>query len=447
MVRAATTVTPDGSAEHEAATHWYAQKLGLELATAAGAWVTTTDGRTYLDCLTGEGAMTLGHQHPTVVAALKAAIDAGVPWLPGGFPTPIRSEFLGTLLATLPEFRTGGKVQFCSSGSDAIDAAITLSKIATGERGVLCFRGAHHGMGHAARSVTGWTEPKRRVPGLMPDVHFLDFPDPVRDPFGRGGDASAEASADHLADLLGDSDSGLPPIACMLVEVVQGDGGHRPAPDGWLRRLRELTREFGIPLVVDEALTGMGRTGTMWAFQRAGIVPDAVVLAKALGGGLPLAAVVYQAELDQWGPGAYDGTFAGFQLGMVTGTAALRHTVEERLPTHAAAAGERLTAGLRALQADHACLGDVRGRGLMVGVDIVDPARPTEPTGRLSTAEPLAAALQAACLEQGLLVPRGGRDDSLLRFLPPLTVTAEEVDTIVNRVGMALATVKAELAR
>jgi diaminobutyrate-2-oxoglutarate transaminase len=438
---------PNSVAPHEAGTVWYARNLGLEPVLAEGVWVTTADGRQFLDCLAAAGTMTLGHNHPDVTEAAIAFLKSGQPLQTLDFPTPIRRAFVDELLATLPEpFQTDGRVLLCSpSGNDAIEAAIKCCKTFTGRWVVLAFTGGYHGMGHATLALNGWVEPKARLGGLVPYVYHLPFPDGFRDPFGLGLGAkrSAETSANYIDWLLRDSDSGIPPAAAMLVEVVQGEGGQRPAPHWWLRRIRELTEQHGIPLIVDEVQTGMGRTGDLWAFQQAGIVPDVIVTAKGIGGGLPLAVVVYRGELDRWGPGAHGGTFEGNQLAMATGTAALRYTIKEQLPAHAAVMGERLMARLSRLQAAHPMIGEVRGRGLMVGIDIVDPAHPRDHDGRASTAEDLARRLQIACLDEGLIVDVGGQDCTVIRLLPPLIITEEQVDLIVDRVAAALERVKA----
>jgi diaminobutyrate-2-oxoglutarate transaminase len=213
--------------------------------------------------------------------------------------------------------------------------------------------------------------------------------------------------------------------------------------------VRALTAERGVPLVLDEVQTGLGRTGRLFAFEHSGAVPDVLVLSKAIGGGLPLALVVYRGGLDRWAPGAHAGTFRGNQLAMVAGLATLRVLLAEDLPAHAAAMGARLLTGLRALQAAHPCLGDVRGRGLMLGAEVVDPeadpacdadpAYDADPGPGTPPAAPhLARRLQAACLARGLIVELGGRHGAVVRFLPPLIITPAQVDAVLSRFADAL---------
>src|SRR5262249_15373466 len=210
-----------------------------------------------------------------------------------------------------------------------------------------------------------------------------------------------------------------------------------PAPDDWVRELRRITRGHNIPMIVDEIQTGWGRTGKLYAFQHADITPDILVLSKAIGGGLPLAVLLYDEALDTWAPAAHTGTFRGNQLAMAAGLATLRFLTEESLAEHAEAIGSRLMRHLQELQGAHACVGDVRGRGLMLGVEIVHPDPGTQ--GNPPPAHGiLAREIQAQCLRLGLILEVGGRFGSVIRFLPPLIITAEEVDEVAELFAAAV---------
>jgi diaminobutyrate-2-oxoglutarate transaminase len=217
---------------------------------------------------------------------------------------------------------------------------------------------------------------------------------------------------------------------------VQGEGGVVPASDRWLRGLRRVTRAASVPLILDEIQTGLGRTGRFFAFQHADIVPDVIVLSKAIGGGLPIAVVIYDESLDRWKPGAHAGTFRGNQLAMAAGSATIQLIRSERLDQRAERMGQRLRNHLLELQRRHAFIGDVRGRGLMLGMEIVDPSGTPGPTGAGLAAGPrpthgrLASALQLACIRRGLIVELGGRDGSTMRFLPPLIISEQEIDHV-----------------
>jgi diaminobutyrate-2-oxoglutarate transaminase len=224
----------------------------------------------------------------------------------------------------------------------------------------------------------------------------------------------------------------------MIVEAVQGEGGTIPAPDSWLREMRRITAAQGVPLIVDEVQTGVGRTGAFWAVEHSGIVPDVMVMSKAIGGSMPLAAIVYRGELDGWAPGAHTGTFRGNQLAMAAGAATLRHVVAEDLAQRAGELGVRMMAELRRLQRQQRCIGDVRGRGLMIGVEIVEPYAAPDALGARPAAPALARAIRSECLERGLIVELGGRRDAVVRLLPPLIITDEQVSDVLDRLADAV---------
>ena len=393
------------------------------------------EGREYFDCLAGAGALALGHNHPVVTEAIRNALDAEVPFQTLDLPTPLKDRFIDELFATLPaDFAAEAKIQFCGpSGADAIEAALKLVKTATGRRSLLCFHGSYHGMTSGALSLTGDIAAKAAITGLLPEVHFLPYPSDYRCPFGIGGEAGRQASAHYIETMLDNPNSGVSAPAAMILEVVQGEGGINPAPDEWLRKIRDITRRRGIPLVVDEVQTGLGRTGSLFAFQRAGVKPDVVVLSKAIGGGLPLAVIVYHRDLDVWKPGAHAGTFRGNQLGFAAGAATIRHIRVNGLDQHAEDMGNRLMRALTRIAAAAPSLGNVRGRGLMIGVEVIDPDGERRGSGPPPCCPEMARRIQRNCLRRGLIVELAGRSGSVVRFLPPLIVTSDQIGEIASR--------------
>ncbi|MFE7330751.1 diaminobutyrate--2-oxoglutarate transaminase family protein [Streptomyces sp. NPDC057565] len=422
----------------ESAARTYARSLPIVPVRARGLTIEGADGRRYLDCLSGAGTLALGHNHPVVLEAIKKVIDSGAPLHVLDLATPVKDAFTTELFATLPrQFADNARIQFCGpAGTDAVEAAFKLVRAATGRSGLLAFTGAYHGMTEGALAASGGAEDVR--------VTRLPFPLQYRCPFGIGGERGADIAARWTESLLDDPKGGVPAPAGMILEPVQGEGGVNPAPDGWMRRMREITASRSIPLIADEVQTGVGRTGALWAVEHSGITPDVMVLSKAIGGSLPLAVIIYRSELDTWQPGAHAGTFRGNQLAMAAGTATLAYVREHRLAEHASSLGARMLARLRTLATDHSCIGDVRGRGLMIGVELVDPesAPLTCGTGGATEAPPdpvLAAAVQQECLRRGLIVELGGRHSSVVRLLPPLTLTDEQATAVVDRLADALA--------
>lgn len=413
----------------------YPRRLPLALKSGRGVRVRDVEGREYIDCLAGAGALALGHNHAVVVDAIQYALSEDIPFQTLDLPTPLKDRFINDLFESLPpEFAESFKIQFCGpSGADAIEAALKLVKTATGRRGIVAFHGAYHGMTHGALSVSGESVPKNALSGLSAEVQFLPYPLDYRCPFGLGGDAGADMGARYIETMLDDPNSGVLLPAGMIVEAVQGEGGVNPAPDEWLRKIRGMTKRRGIPLIMDEVQTGLGRTGRLYAFEHAGIMPDVLVLSKAIGGGLPLSVIVYHRDLDDWKPGAHAGTFRGNQLAFAAGAATIRHIREHALDRHAADMGRNMLAALRCVATEARCVGDVRGRGLMIGVEIVD----RDAGGAFDSAPPaspkLARQIQHECLRRGLIVELGGRQGAVVRFLPPLIATGADVDAIVDR--------------
>lgn len=461
----------------ESAARTYARALPIVPVRARGLTIEGADGRRYLDCLSGAGTLALGHNHPVVLEAIRKVLDSGAPLHILDLATPVKDAFTTELFQTLPPaLAARARIQFCGpAGTDAVEAALKLVRTATGRSGLLAFAGAYHGMTAGALDVSGGAQDVR--------VARLPYPQDYRCPFGIGGPRGAELAARWTETVLDDTKSGVPLPAGMILEPVQGEGGVNPAPDTWLRRMRAITESRGIPLIADEVQTGVGRTGAFWAVDHSGVVPDVMVLSKAIGGSLPLAVLVYRDDLDVWGPGAHAGTFRGNQLAMAAGTATLAYVRENGLAERAAALGTRMMDQLRSLAREFPCIGDVRGRGLMIGVELVDPDGgasasaaaavpgvaspavavpgaaspsddalladdfPAEPLldGAAATPLPaapvLAAAVRDACLDRGLIVELGGRHSSVVRLLPPLTITDEQAAAIVDRLADALAAV------
>lgn len=415
-------------ASRESNARTYPRHLPIAIQEAHGVEVTDVEGNVYLDCLAGAGTLALGHNHPVAVDAMQRALENDRALHTLDLTTPIKEQFIDTLFDSLPdEFAESAKIQFCSpAGTDAVEAALKLVKGATGNRDMLAFQGGYHGMTNGALSLMGDVETKEGVPGLMSGVHHLPYPYEYRSPFGDSG--GHETASQYIERLLDDPNSGVVDPAGMIVELVQGEGGVIPAPDEWTEEIRRITRERDIPLIVDEIQTGLGRTGERYSFEHADITPDVVTLSKAIGGGLPLAVVLYDERLDVWEPGAHAGTFRGNQLAMAAGKATIEYILEHDLASHADEMGARLEDHLARTDAQFDVVGDVRGRGLMLGVEIVDP------TGESDGSHPphpdLAERIQAECLDRGLIIELGGRETSTARFLPPLIVSKTQIDTI-----------------
>src|SRR6187551_713877 len=389
-----------------------------------------TDGRAYLDFANGIAVTALGHAHPRVTAAIHAQVDMLVgPINAIGFTAPI-SDLAEALAATFPD--PLDSVMFLNSGSEAIDGALKMARRVTGRPGIIAFRGGFHGRTFGATSVTTSNLNYRTgYEPLLPGVYFAPFPTPHPE-FGSDEEAASAAALAILQSLL--STVVAPSmVGAILIEPVLGEGGYVPAPASFLQALRALTVEHGILLIADEVQSGYGRTGAMWAFEHAGIVPDIVCVAKAIANGLPLSAIVSSRSLqERWGRGAHGSTFGGNPVACAAGIAVLEVIREERLVENAAERGAELSAGLAKIAAEDDRIGDIRGPGLMVGVEFTDRATGT-PDGALPDQ------LMAACADNGLLVLSCGQVHETIRWIPPIDVTAGEIAEAVEIFGETLA--------
>lgn len=429
----------DRQAKFESNARSYPRKIPIAIGAASGSYVTDVEGRRYLDCLAGAGTLALGHNHPEVIAAIRSVLQSGLPLHTLDLTTPLKDEFSETVLDLLPGNASDWRLQFCGpTGADAVEAALKLAKTASGRATILSFSGGYHGMTHGALSVTGNLAPKRSVSSLMPGVQFMPFPYSYRCPLGLGGTHGENALATYMERFLDDVESGVTQPAAVIVEAIQGEGGVIPAPDGWLRRLRAATQARGIALILDEVQAGIGRSGDWFAFERSGIVPDMIVISKAIGGGLPLAVLAYRKQWDDWLPGAHTGTFRGNQMAMAAGLATLRVIERDGVLSQVAAHGERLRSAMEMLARKHVCIGDVRGRGLMFGVEIVDKSQVADPLGSFPANPALTARIQAECFANGLILERGGRHGAVLRLLPPLNTSQAELFSAIELLDLAL---------
>jgi 4-aminobutyrate aminotransferase len=360
-----------------------------------------------------------GYNHPTVVKAVQEAA--------GRFLHICGSDFyfegMAALCERLGRLAPGAsrkRVFLTNSGTEATEAAIKLARFATRRTAIIAFRGAFHGRSTGAVSLTSSKARQHAGFGpLLPDVHHVPFAYRYRCQFCADRDECTRGCIGAIDELFARH---LDPrdVAAIFVEPVQGEGGYVVPPTGWLRDLRALCDQHGILLVADEVQSGVGRTGKMWACDHEGVEPDILLTAKGLGSGMPIGAMVARESLDVWESGAHGSTFGGNPVCCAAALATL-DLVEGGLMANAARMGERLMAGLRRLEAKHGCIGEVRGLGLMMGLEFVKDRRTREPAAELLDNLVLTA------FQRGLLLLGAGK--STLRLAPPLVVDESDVDT------------------
>ncbi len=426
--------------EMESNVRSYPRKLPLAIAKAQGCWVTDVEGNEYLDCLAGAGTLALGHNHPAIIKSIQDTLASGLPLHTLDITTPLKDAFSEALLAHFPCGKDEYRLQFCGpTGADATEAAVKLAKTFTGRGNVISFSGGYHGMTQGSLALTGNLGAKNAVPNLMPGVQFLPYPHEYRCPLGLGGEAGVDALTYYFENFIEDVESGVVKPAAVILEAIQGEGGVVVGPTKWLRKIREVTEKHGILMIADEVQAGFCRSGKMFAFQHAGIEPDIVVMSKAVGGSLPLAVLAIKKKFDAWQPAGHTGTFRGNQLAMATGYASLRIMSEQDLAGNAQARGDFIRSELNRLAQEFPCIGNVRGRGLMIGIEIVDERRPADRMGSLPADAVLAAEIQKACFNNKLLLERGGRNGTVVRLLAPLIITQQECEELIKRFRQSVA--------
>jgi diaminobutyrate-2-oxoglutarate transaminase len=399
----------------------YSRSWPAEFVKASGATQTAADGTEYLDFFAGAGALNYGHNNPVVMEPLIEYLQSGQVLHSMDMKTPAKRKFLETFKSRILDPRDlNYKVMFPGpTGTNTVEAALKLARKYTGRQHILSFTNAFHGMTLGSLSVTG-NSMKREGAGI-PLTNSSKIP---YDDYFDG------ETADFLwlERVLEDSGSGVDKPAAIIVETVQGEGGVRAARAEWLRGLAELCRRHDILLIVDDVQAGCGRTGTFFSFEEAGIVPDIVCLSKSISGsGLPLALTLFRPELDIWSPGEHNGTFRGNNPAFVTATAAIEEFwADDSFQQELAGKIELLQSRLERIAFSASGAG-VRGRGMFGGIIFEDAE--------------LAGKIAAEAYRNGLLVETSGPKDEVVKLLPPLTVTREELDRGLDILAAAVAAV------
>ncbi len=424
----------------------YPRKFPIAIKKAKGSWIEDVEGNSYLDFLCGAGTLALGHNDDEVNQAMVDLILSGAPLHTLDLTTAVKDTFVELIFSLLPqELQENGKIQFCSpSGTDAVDAAIKLCKTATGRSSIIAFGGAYHGMGHGALALTGNLHAKNHVNGLMGDVHFMPYPYSYRCPFGLGGEAGIDAACAYFEKSLKDPESGITKPAAVILEPIQGEGGVIAAPAKFLQTIRRVTRELGIPMIVDEIQCGIARSGKFFAFEHANITPDVILASKAIGGSQPMSVVIYHKDLDVWEAGAHAGTFRGNQLAMVAGSVVIKRVSAPSFLEEVQAKGEFIVERLHKLKGELSIIGDIRAKGLMIGIEFVDPNGTSDTLGSLPPSGTIAAKIQKECFVHRLIMEKGGRYGSVMRILCALNVSYGDIELMLTILEQAMRKVQAD---
>ena len=411
----------------------YTRGYPLVIARGTGSTVEDVDGNLFLDCAAGIAVNSTGHSHPAVVQAITEQAQKFLHMSGTDFYYEPQVKLAEELAAIAP-IQGGVRSFFGNSGTEAVEACLKLARYATGRQNLVAFFGAFHGRSMGSLSLTASKAIQRRGFGpMLPGVYHAPYPDRYRAPLGSTPESCADACVDFIEHQLFTHLVSPDEVAAVIVEPIQGEGGYIVAPDAFLQRLRELTTKHGILLVTDEVQSGMGRSGKMFAIEFSGVEPDMIAIAKGIASGLPLGVAVARADLMTWPPGAHASTFGGNPVACAAALATIA-LLKDQLVANAADVGAHLMAGLQSLAGKHPLIGDVRGRGLMIGVELVRDRQ----TKERATAERDAAV--TAAFNRGLLVLGAGKN--AIRFSPPLVLTRAEAETAVRIFDEALSEVE-----
>jgi len=392
-------------------------------------WLFDETGRRYLDMFAGIVTVSCGHCHPKVVKAVEQQVEtlqhATTIYLHPNFPL-----FAKKLASKMPP---GLEVTyFTNSGSEANDLAVSMARLYTGNTDVIALRNGYHGGSPSSLGLTSLHTWKFPLPSNV-GVHHAVSPDPYRSPFTGTPEEIASKSVDDIRGIIRYSTSGC--VAAFIAEPIQGVGGATYGAPNYLKEAYAAVRQHGGLCIADEVQTGFGRTGDhFWGFQHWGVVPDFVTMAKGIGNGVPLAAVTTRMEIAQvLAQRLHFNTFGGNPVAMAAGLAVLDVIDEDGLQENSRVVGARLKSGLERLMASHAIIGDVRGKGLILGVELVRDRGTKEP------AKQAAADVMEAAREMGVLIGKGGLEGNVLRIKPPMCITAEDADFAVDVLDTAFA--------
>ena len=412
----------------------YTRDYPFVIAKGRGAVVEDVDGNVFLDCTAGIAVASTGHAHPDVVQAITEQAQKFLHMSGTDFYYELQAR-LGEEIADIMPMAGPHRSFFSNSGTEANEAALKLAKFATGRFNVIAFLGSFHGRSMGSLSLTASKVRQRQGFGpMVPGVYHAPYPDTYRS--GLSPEATVDRCIDVIEGQLFVHLVSPDEVAAIVVEPIQGEGGYIVPPNSFLERLRAIATQHGIQLIVDEVQSGMGRTGRMFAIEHAGVAPDIITIAKGIASGLPLGVTTAPSTLmGAWPPGAHAGTFGGNPVACAAALATLT-LLRDSLVKNAEVVGAYLLDAIRALMDKHPLIGDVRGRGLMIGVELV------RDRGTKERATTERDALVQACFRRGLLVLGAGRN--AIRLSPPLVLSKQEADIAVRILDDALTSITSQ---
>lgn len=400
---------------------------------AQGVWVEDVDGNVFLDCNAGVAVCSTGHCHPEVVNAIQRQAEKLIHMCGTDYYYELMPQLARKLNEIVP-VKAPTRTHFANSGTEAVETALKLAMHATGREKFIAFFNSFHGRTLGSLALTSSKAAQRRgFKRQALDVVHVPFPNEYRNPFSEAdceGRGAGRGALNWIENRLFKTTTPPDEVAGIVVEVVQGEGGYVPAPRNFLHGLRRVCDEHGIMLIVDEVQSGMGRTGKMFASEHYDLQPDIITLAKGIGSGLPIGATVARAELMNWKPGAHASTFGGNPVCIAAALKTIE-LLEGGLVHNSADTGAYLKAGLEKLMQKYECIGDVRGMGMMIGVEFVKDKQSKKEDAEIRDR------VEVACFERGLILLGCGSNS--IRWSPPLILTSENVDVALEIFDQAVA--------
>lgn len=412
----------------------YSRGIPVAFSKAKGATLQDVDGNVYIDFFGGAAVVGAGHSNPIILDAIRQQEDQMIHSL--DLATDVREKLAEKLVSLAPgKLKNNSKVLFGGpTGSDAVEAAVKLAKYTTKAHTMISFDGGYHGMTGVALALTADTSFRNAYMPMGQPVQFMPFSYCYRCPLDLEYPDCKVRCASYLGHTLNDPGSGITDVAGIIVEPVQGEGGSLVPRDEFLIEINRIANERSIPFIADEIQCGMGRTGKLFASEYANINPDIVTVSKALGGGIgfPLSGIIYRKDYDTWPPGSHIGTFRGFLPAMAGGIAYLDFLRDNDIMQHVTTLGDHILKRLEDLERRNNNVGDARGKGLMLGFELIHDKKSRKPFPEL------AKALRTEGVKKGVIIEIGGHYNNVARILPPLVLTRELADRGLDALEAAL---------
>ncbi|MBG6131457.1 diaminobutyrate-2-oxoglutarate transaminase [Aquimarina sp. EL_43] len=409
----------------------YPRSMPIAIKRAKGSIIEDVDGNQFIDFFSGCGVLNVGHSNDFVLEYVKKQQSELIHAL--DFPTENKLLLIQKIINHLPKnIREEFKVSFGGpTGSDAVEAAIKLAKIKTGRDGIIAFTGGYHGMTSGALAVTSDTFFRNNLTSLMPNVHFAPYNYPYRSTSNNKNEIDGIA---YFKNILTNGHSGISKPAAILIEPIQGEGGNIVPEDGYLEELVRVAHENDVLVIFDEIQSGFFRTGSFLEFMNTSAIPDIITFSKGFGGiGFPISGLIYKKEVEAWGPAAHIGTFRGNQVSIAAARGAFDFIEANNIEEHTILIGSYLLEKLQELEKENPFIGEVRGRGMMIGVEFVKDKKNKEPFPEF------VKKFRPQCFQRGLLFEVGGHYNNVLRLVPPLVTTYNIVDAAIVIMKEAIA--------